>query len=302
MLSGRIPTTGGPKAKGKSNGNIMNFFKRTESTNTNSGSVNEEEDSLFLGDSPVKMQTQGTTQTPTPPREHSYASTSPENHGESMLESPLARYNEELGPVKRRRIGERDGGSRSSSGSAQNTTRIQTGPFLDDSEDEGETVTKASPIKLGRPSAENVTDDDALPMANALASNDDTDEPAVPTLKHETTSVGELNEFDGIEDFIDDEFPPEGEEYLERRWMEEQAQFEMGLEEDDGQQSNDAVTLNEDSFHGGTNAIPEDAGSTSCPICGGETGGMTDQVRKPFQDSGQCSPLAANFHPCQRLS
>ena len=55
--------------------------------------------------------------------------------------------------------------------------------------------------------------------------------PHVPSLNRESTSVVETDEFDGIEDFIDDEFPEEGEEYMERLWMDQEGLLDLDTED-----------------------------------------------------------------------
>ena len=95
-----------------------------------------------------------------------------------------------------------------------------------------------------------------------------------PVLKRESTSFFEDDGFDGIEDFVEDEFPEEGEEYIERRWMEEQRKIEMGLEHEEigdqeGSMTKEEATENDSS-------TPEKA--PSCPICAVNFAGITDAV------------------------
>lgn len=267
--------TGAGKAKGKPNGNIMSFFKRAESSGTTRTDFKEEDTPLFLGESPVKDSAKMPLQTPTPPREESSNETSPEEVEMSIRDSPLSRYNEDGAPSKRRRT---EDISRQSSQIEKTPTR---GPFVDDTDSDDEPVeTLSFPFNENgsheKESEKAVRDSPAaiekLPLGGDLIA------PVVPGLKRETTSIGEANEFDSIEDFIDDEFPEEGEEYLERRWMEEQAEFEEGLEGEGQATWDDMMDVELGNSRDTSRVLPQDAGSASCPICGGNAAGLTDQV------------------------
>lgn len=100
------------------------------------------------------------------------------------------------------------------------------------------------------------------------------DLPKVPVLKQESTSVGSDDDFDGIEDFADDEFPEEGEEYIERRWIEEQRRLELGLE--DEAHGDLAEKLMEGAA--GDEPCVQTGGAASCPICTVDLSGITDAV------------------------
>ena len=266
----RTPTTGAGKAKGKPNGNIMSFFKRAETSDATITDVQaevEEDEPLFLEDSPLKAGAKMPLQTPTPPREESSIETWPEGAGRGSVESPASRYNEDPMPSKRQRI---EDTPRQLPPLKMPNPGPTMGPFVDDSDsdDEPPDFGFTGPDEESRSAVRNTTS-----VIEAQAPEKDPTGPAVPSLKQEMTSIREVNDFDGIEDFIDDEFPEEGEEYLERRWMEEQAEFEESLEED---QATEVDTM--DMQLNTTRVMPQDAGSTSCPICGGNTTGLTDQV------------------------
>ena len=273
----RTPPIGAGKAKGKPNGNIMSFFKRAESSAATMTDVKEEDETLFLGDSPMKGGAAMPLQTPTPPREEPSDESTPEDVEMSIQDSPLSRYNEDAVPSKKRRT---EDTLRQSSHINETKAALTRGPFVDDSDSDDEPVNAPS-LPAIEPTTQVIEIEmiarDTLPVIEGQLSGKDPVGPAVPSLKRETTGIGEVNEFDGIEDFIDDEFPEEGEEYLERRWMEEQAEFEEGLEE--GQAMvDDTVDVEVGDHRDTAMAIPQDAGSTSCPICGGNTAGLTDQV------------------------
>ena len=262
------------KGKGKPNGNIMNFFKKAESSGATVANFKEEGDGLFLIDSPPMGCANVPLQTPTPPREESLTETWPTDIEMNDADYPISRYNEGTTPSKRRRTGDT---TRQLPPMERTRPTPTKGPFVDDSDSDDETL---KPVSLC------TVDSTTKDCQTSLRTNEeqpfgkDTVDTGVPSLKRETTSVEEINDFDGIEDFIDDEFPEEGEEYLERKWMEEQAEFEEGLE-DEGQ----AVGDNRDDVEprGSRDPIsmmPQDAGSSGCPICGGNTTGLNDQVRE----------------------
>ena len=270
----KTPTMGAGKVKGKPNGNIMSFFKRAESSGATVTESKDEDELLFLEDSPVKGGADMPLQTPTPPREEPSIGAWPEDAEMESVDSLIPRYNEIEAPSKRRRTDETP--------RQELPVKVSSkGPFADDSDSDGELV------KLPNLSDDKTADNDEYcgPMVkNTTPHNErqpsEKDEVciAVPSLQRETTSVGEVNEFDGIEDFIDDEFPEEGEEYLERRWMEEQAEFEAGLEDEDQAMEDDTVELKSNNIEDTNGIMPQDTASSSCPICGGDTAGMNDQV------------------------
>ena len=276
----RTPTMGTGKGKAKPNGNIMSFFKKAESTGAALTKLKEEEDGLFLGDSVVMSCANVPLQTPTPPREESSTETWPKDIEMDDTDFPNFRYSEGATPSKRRRTGDNPKQSPPMEPSKPASTK---GPFIDDSDSDDELVKPPSLYTIESTTQEKkcqTRSRDTTPADEKQPSGKDSIDTAVPSLKRETTSVGEVNDFDGIEDFIDDEFPEEGEEYLERRWMEQQAEFEEGLE-DEGQTVGD-IRMDVESRES-TDAVsmmPQAAGSSTCPICGGNTTGLNDQVRE----------------------
>lgn len=264
----------------------MNFFKRAESvTLKNEFEHGDEEESLFLEDSPVKAGARQPVQVPTPPQEEGSHEESPEEELYMGVQSPLSRYNEDIGPVKRRKVDDPPALSRRTSSEG---TKVRKGPFLDDSDEEDERVPNApskTTFKL-----EDEDDEAAIlqirrtPPTDLRLSNREDDEPPVPPLKREATSVGQVNEFDGIEDFIEDEFAEEGEEYLERRWMEEQAELELAMEDDEGEVDNEDTGVKKETSEETVTIMPQESLSTTCPICGGNTTGMAEQVSSMLPD------------------
>jgi DNA cross-link repair 1A protein len=93
--------------------------------------------------------------------------------------------------------------------------------------------------------------------------------PSLPLLKKEETSIDEWGKFDDIDEFPDDEFA-DGEEFIERKWMEEQARLEAAEDQE--------------RLEGGFNDFPDnDVGmggsdesmTTACPICDTSLCGVT---------------------------
>ncbi|KAK4890922.1 hypothetical protein LTR28_002534, partial [Elasticomyces elasticus] len=101
-----------------------------------------------------------------------------------------------------------------------------------------------------------------------------------PLLKREGTSYNGADgfaDFEGIEDFEDDEFPDDGEEFLERRWMQEQRRLETAEsgsegEPDDGEEAmpGDHVKEEPDDTVERSKIVP------GCPICNASFEGVSD--------------------------
>ena len=267
-------TTSGSKGKGKPNGNIMNFFKRADPTSTATGNVQTEEEDLFIQSSPFRGLANGTTQTPTPPRDGSSNGDSPQGAETERMWTGTnsSRYNEDETPTKRRRLGFVSTEPNPTGLVAVSTA--QKGPFLDDSDSDDEDLQRAvveptqqdEDVETSELATEHISGaETAKTLGTSILSK-------APPLKRESTSIRDADDFEGLEDFIDDEFPEEGEEFQERRWMEEQAQLEMGLADDDEDElENTAKTQSE------MMAMPQSIGSTSCPICSGNITELSDQ-------------------------
>ena len=269
------------KVKTNGNGNILNFFQKSAAPK--SEAVIRAEESLFLDDDDF-----GTApgmgggfgkvlQTPTPPREE---------RGDGGLlgvdeEEELSRFNEADGSVKRRKVEDTPKRSTPSPGS---DVPARKKPFFARTESEEDTNKQSagdSRAWAGIPRGTSNVTPEAIPIPDRAKSKDsEAISHPIPSLKQESTSYGETNDFDGIEDFIDDEFPEEGEEYLERRWMQEQADLELGLEEDEEDEGGVAVddkTIKEESKVD-TKIVMHNEETNSCPICSASLDGITDQV------------------------
>jgi len=277
------------KARGKANGNgnIMSFFKKAECTGTNGTLGKEGEISLFLEEDSVKIRGQAPLQTPTPPRDEG----SPGDVEMVREESPISRYNEDTVPVKRRRL-ENAAAQPHLTDAACAPKAPREGPFVDDSDSDNEEPMpwdfnkSALKTQLGNNEAKTLKPP-SPPESNLVIAGPGF---PLPQLKPEATSVGLDNDFEGMDDFIDDEYPEDGEEYMERRWMEEQGELEMGLEDDD--EDTGAMTTPKEECRDFPSIMPQDAGPACCPICGGSTAGMAEQVSQAYWHSSSC--LIAN--------
>jgi DNA cross-link repair 1A protein len=188
------------------------------------------------------------------------------------------------------------------------TSRRQRGPFIEESDSEGELE---GSLSTDDPHIYNSRSSTYTPEHNELTRNDElhsqstdtlchkartedtldsnilgdvstnpldqldgavSDNAERPSLTRENTSLMPLDEFEGMEDF-EDEFYEEGEEYTERRYLEEQRMFEEGLDEDSKSESAEEGPTTprqqdeQDDF-------PGEAGS--CPICKESMKGATE--------------------------
>ncbi|KAG0647861.1 DNA cross-link repair pso2 snm1 [Hyphodiscus hymeniophilus] len=108
-------------------------------------------------------------------------------------------------------------------------------------------------------------DQDSIPKSTEKRSSP-VKETIIPTLKKEYTSIDDWGKFEDFDEFADDGFG-DGEEAVERRWMEEQAILEAadgGLEEEfEGFPDDDLPEP------------PKEVSTASCPICDANLGGIS---------------------------
>ncbi|KAL6720875.1 DNA cross-link repair protein PSO2/SNM1 [Lecanora helva] len=322
-----LAAVGKTKGKGGGNGNIMNFFKKAESQGAEEARIKEEENSLFLEEKPSKIQKDGPLQTPTPPRDEIF----PDEMDFTREESPSPRFNEDMMPSKRRKV-EENTATASKPPDSKLLNNHPRGPFADDSEDEGINGSEADYFdgglerdrdsKKGKLSLDEVEVDHAdtatidvskeTPNRNKTGDVSTTNSPSnekleirnamilPPTqLKRENTSIGEVNDFDGIEDFINDEFAEDGEEYLERKWMEEQGDLDM-LSEDEDQDLQDNLDRSTGEAEEPGLAVPNDVEASNCPICGGSTAGLAEEQISVHVNEcldGKAKPLPSRNDP-----
>lgn len=102
----------------------------------------------------------------------------------------------------------------------------------------------------------------------------------VPTFNREGTSMFHAQEFGDDVDFENDEFFDGGEEYMERRWMEEQRDMEMGLDDDSKSEScAESIRTPQSCSEGNVQVENENEdgnGFSVCPICNGSMKGLSE--------------------------
>jgi len=116
----------------------------------------------------------------------------------------------------------------------------------------------------------------------------------IPSLNYEDTSVFVPGEFGEEDDLEKDDLFSNGEEDMERRWMEEQREMEVGLDEDSksesGGESIKTTNVNDD-FQ--DDFAPEEA-VARCPICDGSMKGLSEPQASAHVNAcldGAASPL-----------
>lgn len=269
------------KPPSKPNASILSFFKKTE----------KPEDSLFFGG--------GAPQESATAAHH-------QNNAEDDLYNDHDRFNEIESPIKKRKsspepdpvIGDgRETKSSEPSRPLKNGKAVIRAPFIMDSDSEEEGDDEANPaVDTNGSTVPSKTDADK--PSETPPRTDETPKftlgpdavsifnSKVPTpiqLKHEETSLGSVKDMDDIGDLAeedDDSF--EGEELREMRFMREQARLEA---EEAG------VFSNEDFMD---ESIDDGTGATSCPICGGNMGGLsTDDATRHVNSclDGNPTPL-----------
>lgn len=274
----KTSTTTTPKGKlgGKGNSSILSFFKKSEGN---------EDAGLFVQE-----------QTP-------YASQGGSVDGDDVVEEAgsveehedEARFNENGGSVKRRRTsgGSGDGlpataGESSPINEGTNSNVRKAGPFFEESDSEQEEEAPEAVIGIGEGTEGSMI---AGEMPKQLAvSVDDTQEtaPAAPKeepptlLKEETSYEPGLGDFADFEEGEFDEDPFEGgDEFMERRYMEEQARLEEEYDEKDYDGPFDEDDEAEGSETTATTATTTTDSSSStdsaCPICSVSLTGVSEQ-------------------------
>lgn len=272
---GLVLTSG--KTKAKHNGSILKFFRKAESSPTEEeSSPKDDYESLFLEDETPMEKADEPIQTPTPPRDYLSVETSLDHSHNLPNELCSSRYNEEDGPSKRRRVEGQPVSSLITKAIQVGMRRGQIGGDSDEDEELLDVLLDSAKGHISSKSKRARNSDLELRMTGERLADDSANLPLVPSLRREPTSVVE-NEFEGVEDFIDDEFPEEGEEYLERKWMEEEQQFEMDSDELAEVDSNQKMNEHGDNEESG--ALQDQGEAPTCPICSTSFIGLTDQVR-----------------------
>jgi DNA cross-link repair 1A protein len=258
------------KVKGaKGNGNIMSFFKKSE-----------QDAELFVGGQQRNSVHDGNDEDLYERGDDQAANT-----GDSTPDS--VRFNESGGAVKRQKMAS-DSPAEATSSELQGaevddeiqTVQSRSGPFLEDSDSEHDDEHAEALIGMTKGSngansneymhVETNSPQESIDMENGNVSRTESHtHPAPPPLPKEETSYGDtlddFNDFEGMDDFDEDPFE-EGDEYMERRYMEEQARLEA--EEDE----KDYDPLPPEASNDG-----QSTAAVSCPICASSLTGMSEQ-------------------------
>ena len=218
------------------------------------------------------------------------------------------RFNEQAGPVKRVCIGEhRDdhiadtaldrnshadlkevalygdvkgltegNGIESASVTEQSNLARQRGPFLDEPDSDAE---DAASRRIKEESSTMATID--APPVNTIKAEYESPEQephgmnSFPSLERSNTENMDLGDFEGFEDNDDSDLDDnDGEEYRERRWMEEQSLLEMEAEQDEGGYATLAIVKDEFTT---VNDNVQSVTSINCPLCNTDLQGLSDQ-------------------------
>lgn len=267
------------KSRPKPNGSILSFFKKASSISTVENINLDLHESLFIEDDDFPK-AQGALQTPTPPRDSNSIEGSPETK-RIFEDDGVLRFNEEPGPVKRQKVEGPPILSPSSRNQKPNPT-MRTRPFFEDSDDDEEDHTIARfgercLLDIAIPQITPFIEPCEQKISGETVMNSEVVIPQPISLpSHESTKTERKSEFDNIEDFIDDEFPEEGEEYIERKWMEEYSEMEPGLD-DTGLDDFSEARLRDSDVE--TAPTEQETFKPVCPICSMSFEGLTDQVR-----------------------
>ncbi|KAI4246206.1 MAG: hypothetical protein LQ352_006436 [Teloschistes flavicans] len=305
--NGKTSMTGGGRIGGKSNGSILSFFKKAD-PGSNATNTSTKDEDLFLGNAGMFDGAEDPIQTPTPPGDFELEADFPRH---ARDDSPLDlsfRYNEIEGPLKRRRVSA-DLEKKFYAEPLRANSSARKGPFVDESDEENEVPIHIKPEFDNPPSdypikatAENNAHITPVTERSASSSYEDATIAAqtiitpTPPLKREATSYADgLDGGDGdVEDFTDDEYA-EGEEYMERRWMEEQAELEMGLGDENESGAAPELVVGQERETEVFSVVQQET-MASCPICEGSFGTMSeDDASKHVNDclDGKAQPLSA---------
>ncbi|KAI1083165.1 DRMBL-domain-containing protein [Whalleya microplaca] len=296
-----------PAQKGPTNGNILNFFKKVEV-----------EEQLFLAEPTNAF----ATTTSTTSSDVTPSSKDDQDLYEVEDGNSEERNNQDDGPSasKRRKLSHGTGGSsphvlesesRERDQSAQTKpmpstrTRITRtrgkGPFLEDSDsdDDKDDDIGSSP---SRRTSDNKTNEVVTPNSNGIVKTEAALEPRLPLpidescpeisdtipLKEEDSIYDEFKDLEEVEGLFDDDEFDDGEEFRERRYMEEQARLEA---EEAGGYSSEDLTKE-----------PPDKGNMTetCPLCNASLAGVSSDEATVHVNAcldGNPIPLPAPLKP-----
>lgn len=319
----RIPSS--KKGSSRPNQSILQFFGKADKNDQNDIDLKASAP-LFFKDAHQSVEEPAVTAWSSPDAE----------------EEPVTRYNEDDGPVKRRRTLEDDGEFLIRTPSPERKSSVQMfdtagqpealrkdtkptknrGGFLDDSSDEEDESWSATVDKIIEQSDDMVQTEPAdscgsdniyleagsttskVPLKPPDLSNSEItehdqhprtsgDDRAIPPLVKEETSMFNAEDF-GNEDFEDDEFFEGGEEYMERRWMEEQREMGLDFDEDSKSEADSVRTPRSNVGDDAPVEIEQEDGISFCPICSGSMKGLSEEQASSHVNAcldGNAEPL-----------
>ncbi|KAK4892522.1 DNA cross-link repair protein PSO2/SNM1 [Elasticomyces elasticus] len=252
----RIVATAAKTKSGKGNGSILSFFKKTDG------------EGLFVEEK-IGLRA----------RAQEGAAEEFEGEGEGLEEDDGGRWNEREGSVKRRKIGggdvdvEVDGLFEEVSpvveaAEVQKPPQARTGPFMQESDSEDDDPiphTPALPTNYSPPTPapaptqhDNATE--SLPPQTAPSESELIARRSPPALIKQETSYApdadtDFQDFDNMDDDFDEDLFEQGDEFVERRYMQEQA----ALEDSENEKDYDLVAPDI--------KAETEAEGPSCPIC-----------------------------------
>lgn len=274
------------KPKGPANGNILTFFKKAEELADNLfvkerynelGGSDKRRRTEVAGDDieVVDAQVADDATTPAP-----------------AVEIPAVEVKSEEDERVNTPTSQKENGS----------TTKRRGPFVDESDsenEEDEDVMQPTKIDSFDALRHDSPDNEASPVEESIAKviadepPDDEDlyaapvqstkptHASLPHIKREETgytSLGDIEGFEDIDDFEDDEFPEDGDETVERRYMAEQIKLQMSEGVYEGELDDESLmkALSQTGPCGEEDAIPKPSDVATCPICAVELQGVTD--------------------------
>ena len=166
--------------------------------------------------------------------------------------------------------------------SQEKQTADISGPFAEDSDSDHDNFddivgTVASCMML-----EEEVDEDRITKQISLR-DQSSDKTTIPILTRESTSFVLEDDFDKFDDLEGEEFYGNGEEFLERRYMEEQAALEQDFEDDNAgacEESKPESRQDSESY--------SEVSESSCPICNISLKGISSQVSRHVMLNGEC--------------
>ena len=150
------------------------------------------------------------------------------------------------------------------------------GPFVEDSESEDEMIKHLTRTTFNGTTPRELVVDEKAPIEVVELPSPEHSIPVPPILNREATSIVGGDDFDGMDDFIDDEFPADGEEYMERVWMDEQEGLEIGSEEN--KMDEDSLVVKDEYINDTAIDSAESQSTETCPLCSLSLAGVPSEV------------------------